>query len=272
MTKRFGKYRSRLKQKKGAGIVSNVASVADAVAKKIEPVVKTTKRKVEKVAAVAKKVTKKRQKIDPDFFHFPQKHAESALHPHLGKIVHGISDYGHEHLKSAAAHILQEPHDGPPVLHHNHVVKSAHRHFRTMMHSSKAELQRAVEKNPLFRDAVSDAMHVAQKGGAIHWKHEVGGSLDTVMKVANVAKQVGDPVTEAGKTKDSYDKVNLNDWSAKGVAKNTFHGYSGNFHAAATHMKAANIASLGTFSAALIPAAQGFSAVGDAFGKLGSTL
>ena len=91
-----------------------------------------------------------------------------------------------------------------------------------------------------------------------------------ISDVVKAARQVGDPIKEVEKAKGSYDKINMNDWSASGVGKNAARAYSGNFHAASGHMKAANIATLGAFSGALLPASNAFSAVGDGIGKVGN--
>ena len=96
---------------------------------------------------------------------------------------------------------------------------------------------------------------------------KLGGGV-SAKQVFDVARTVGDPIKEVQKAKSQYDKIDMNDWSAGGIASNASHAYSGNFHAGAAHMKAANIATLGAFSGALLPASNAFSAVGDGIGGL----
>jgi len=141
-------------------------------------------------------------------------------------------------------------------------------------HHEVARAVKAPIRFPQYRARVADHsvdLHAMAK--AIFKKHKfkhmpkLGGGL-SAKQVIGVARQVGDPIKEANKAKNSYDQVNLHDWSAKGVGRNIAHGYSGNFHVAAGHMKATNIATAGAFGGMLLPAANAFSAVGDAFGSL----
>ena len=97
------------------------------------------------------------------------------------------------------------------------------------------------------------------RGGAITKQQAVDGAI-------SVASKVADPITEANRARGQYDQIDMGDWSGHGMVSNARHAYSGNFHAASAHMKAANIASLGVFSAPLLGAAAGFSAVGSGIG------
>jgi len=87
-----------------------------------------------------------------------------SFHPHAHDISR-MSEHGFKHLKAAAAHVLGESHNGEPILPNHHIVKSAANHFRRIMNSTKDEIKKAVLQNPQMRDAVSDAMHVSEKGG-----------------------------------------------------------------------------------------------------------
>ena len=97
----------------------------------------------------------------------------------------------------------------------------------------------------------------------------MGGGIE-VKDVAKAVTQVGDPVAEAEKAKNTYDKIDMHDWSAKGMAKNYLTGVAGNAHVAAAHMKGANIATLGAGSGALLPASAAFSFAGDKLSQLAS--
>ena len=181
--------------------------------------------------------------------------ARSESHPYLESFQDGVSEHGMDYLKSAAAHVLNEHHhhDGPPILYHHHNVKADTRHFNRILHSTKNELHKAMRGNPLLKEAVSDAMHVAEKGGGIHWEHETGGALepdethvpeaddDSELDVATAAKalwKLADPIEEGRKTVKTANKIDLHDWSARGIAKNTLYGYSTNAHAVTTKLKA----------------------------------
>ena len=279
MTKRFGKYRSRKKgggvrvagsvakekAKAGAGFVENAAKVVKKVKRAVKtaaPIVNDAIDIYEKAAPVVKRVAKSfetKQVKQGGFF----QNVHDAMHKQgFHRAAHDISEithHGFRHLKAAAAHVLGEAHD-VPILRSHHQVNAASHHFRRILNSSKADLQKAVGQNPQLRDAVSDAMHIAEKGGGIQWHHEVGGGFSDIVKVA---RQIGDPIKEVAKAKGAYDEIDMHDWSARGMLKNYVTGVAGNAHVAAAHMKAANIASMGLGSAELLPASNAFGAVGD---------
>jgi len=103
------------------------------------------------------------------------------------------------------------------------------------------------------------------------FKHmpKLGGGIEQLENVAKIANKMGNPIKEAEATKSSYDKVDFNDTSARGVLRSGISAYAGNFHAASTHMKTA---ALIPGAQAIEPAAQAFSAVGYGLDKFRSVL
>ena len=254
-TKRFGKYRTRQKIKRSKPEKKGGA-IADEIKETVAPVQRTIQ-KMDKPLVM-------RNIFDYDFDNIKGVAYGGSLHPHMDKMHFGISDYGYNHIKDAANHILGR---ATKIIHSHHHNVTAERHkIHQIAESSKAQLRHHL-RNPDMHKAISDVMHVAEKGGAISFRHELGGGIGA-KEIIDVARTVGDPIKEANKTKAAYDKVDFNDTSFRGMASNAKNMYSGNFHAASTHMKAANIATAGVFSGALLPASNAFSAVGDAFGGL----
>ena len=94
---------------------------------------------------------------------------------------------------------------------------------------------------------------------------KVGGGLDVdeLEQVVDVARKIGDPIKSAQKAKGSYDRVNFNDTSARGIARSTLSAYAGNFHVSAAHQKTGGL---------LIPGAQVLTASGNAFDLVGDGL
>ena len=257
-TKRFGKYRTRQKAKrgkalgkvlKGGAIVKNKGSST-----------------LPKIAKVAKAEPLVMRSLMDDFRDFNIKGVSfgGSLHPHMDKMHFGISDYGFKHIRHAAGHILGKT--NTLISHHHHNVTAEKHNIHAILQSSKSQLRQHL-RNPKMHNAISDVLHVAEKGGAVSFKHELGGGIDA-KQVLGVARTIGDPIKEAQKAKSQYDKMDFHDTSARGIASNATHAYGGNFHVAAGHMKAANIATAGVFSAGLLPASNAFSAVGDGFGSL----
>ena len=145
------------------------------------------------------------------------------------------------------------------------IIKAKFHHFHEILGSSKEALQQKINEHGGFKQAVSDAMHSAEKGGAIHFEHEVGGGLGRTMK--DVAEDFEDVKVEAVEAKHSYDKINLHDTSVSGMAKNVTSAYSGNFHSAAAYMNTAG-AVFRPFRDVFRGAGEGFGAVGTVLGKL----
>ena len=251
-TKRFGKYRTRQKAKRGKALVGK-AGGAIVEKKTILP----------KIAKVPKHQPLVMQSLMDDFRDL-NLGGSIGFHPHMDKMHFGISDYGFKHIKSAAGHLLGKT--NTLISHHHHNVTAEKHKIHAILQSSKSQLRQHL-RNPGMHNAISDVLHVAEKGGAVSFKHELGGGIDA-KQVLSVARTIGDPIMEAQKAKSQYDKIDFHDTSARGLASNATHAYGGNFHVAAGHMKAANIATAGVFSAALLPASNAFSAVGDGIGSL----
>ncbi len=70
------------------------------------------------------------------------------------------------------------------------------------------------------------------------------------MKLAN-------PIAEGAKAVAATDKMDMHDWSARGVAKNAMYAWSANVHAQTAKAKA---------DAILFPEMQPFAQAGSAFG------
>jgi len=256
-SKRFGKYRTRQKAKRGGSVVNQKTPEVQKVIQKPE---------IAEVAEVAEAKPLVLRSIMDDFRDLSIKGVSlgGALHPHMDKMHFGISDYGYKHLKHAAGHILGKA--NPLISHHHHDVTAAMDKIKTIHESSKSQLRKHL-RNPDMHRAISDVMHVAEKGGAVSMKHELGGGIDA-NQALGVARTIADPIKEAQKAKSQYDKINVHDRSARGFGSNATHALGGNFHVAAGHMKAANIATAGVFSGALLPASNAFSAVGDGIGSI----
>ena len=256
--KRFGKYKSR--RKKGGAVTMSEpeAEPAPAVtAKKEKPKPKLEQKSVET------------QKPKPkDYFGMMSfdENVAGSLHPDIMKMSRGLSDYAHRHVKAAAAHILGQTHIGPHIGHHAKMMNTHAHHYHAILNSTKQELQNKIKQHPDFKQAVSDAMHSAEKGGAISFKHETGGGLSDIV---NAAKNIANPIKEANAAKDQYDQIDLHDHSVKGMAHNTLHAYSGNFHVGSAYMKASAIAAP-AFAGAFLPASEGFSGVSKGLDAVGS--
>ena len=260
-TKRFGKYRTRQKIKRSKPEKKGGA-IADEIKETVAPVQRTIQ-KMDKPLVM-------RNIFDYDFDNIKGVAYGGSLHPHMDKMHFGISDYGYNHIKDAANHILGR---ATKIIHSHHHNVTAERHkIHKIAESSKAQLRQHL-RNPDMHKAISDVMHVAEKGGAISFRHELGGGITTedLKNVAETVRKANDPLEEAVKVKSSYDKVNFDDHSTRGLARNAVTGLAGNFHVASTHMKTANTFIPGA-AAFLEPGAQGFSAVGTGLDKIYSLI
>jgi len=163
------------------------------------------------------------------------------------------------------------------IMHHSHNVTANEKHIYSIMNSSKGQLRKHMQ-NPDMHRAMSDVMHVAEKGGSIDFRHELGhanrgGALDgeSIDKFMQTAEDLQSPVHEAHSAEHSYDKVNFDNRSVKGLGRNAAYGLSGNFHVASSHMKA-GMALIPGLAAFMEPGAQTFSGVGYGLSAIGDRI
>ena len=180
-TKRFGKYRSRQKAKRVGGAIEKISKPSVILPKtnKAKPLVMRS--------------------LMDDFADLNIKGVSlgGSLHPHMDKMHFGISDYGYRHIKHAAGHILGKANS--LISHHHHNVTAERHKIQSIFQSSKAQLRKHL-RNPEMHNAISDVMHVAEKGGAVSFKHELGGGIDA-NQALGVARTIADPIKEAQKAK-----------------------------------------------------------------------
>ena len=275
---RFGKYRSR--RKKAGAIVEKEEKIDDTEIVEEEPKPKPKKTKP-KPKAKPKAKTKAKPKAEPeakvelkpepetdifDLLNFDKKSGGSLHHGLVDSASRGMSDYAYKHIQSAAAHILNIKHDGHHIFSHKKNVNAKLHHFHEILGSSKRTVQQKIKQHSGFKQAVSDAMHSAEKGGAIDFKHEVGAGLSDVV---NFATNLANPIKEAKAAKDQYDQIDLHDVSARGVTKNALHAYSGNFHVGSAYMKGSALAAP-AFSGAFVPASEGFRGISESLDAVNS--
>ena len=266
---RFGKYKSRRKK----AVVEEKIDDTE-----IEEEIKQKPKRKRKTKPKAGGLKEAKQAIDPpvlqktaeavdpfSLMDFDFKVAGSLHHPLVKSASKGMSDYAYRHIQAAAAHILGKKHNGPHIISHAKNVTAKLHHFHEILGSSKQHMQQKINQHSGYKQAVSDAMHSAEKGGGIHFEHEVGAGLGRTLE--DVAEDFGDVKQEAVEAKHSYDKINLRDTSVSGMAKNTTSAYSGNFHVAAGYMNAAG-AVFRPFRDVFRGAGEGFGVVGTELGKL----
>ena len=118
---------------------------------------------------------------------------------------------------------------------------------------SRDALKKAVRMNPHMREALSNSMYSAHKGGTLdmtkaHYDaiHTSGGGLSwgsvgSALKTGfDKAISLGNPIDEAGKAVDSFGKVDIEHAfdSPHNFAKAAVQGYAGNMHAWSAYGKA----------------------------------
>ena len=264
---RFGKYKSRRKKAGAIQAAPTEAAPKKAAPKEAAPVKAKKVNKVEKAVSMVKTVAKA-AKPAIDYFGmmaFGDKKGGS-LHPDIMKLSRGMSHYAHQHVKAAAAHILGKAHSGPHIGHHMKQMNAHAHHYHQILNSTEHGLRAKIHQDPGFKQAVSDVMHSAEKGGAISFKHETGGGLGSA--AVHVAKNIANPIKEAQAAKSQYDQIDLHDTSAGGMAHNALHAYSGNFHVGSAAMKASAIAAP-AFAGAFLPASEGFAGVSRGLDAVG---
>ena len=193
-------------------------------------------------------------------------HVPSLDHDLLAKTVSVLDNHEFKGLKHAAHYIVGNHAHAPSIFHHRHRASQPMKHFQKIAESTRDELAHHLAGDGTMHRAVHEAMHSAHLGGGFNFSHArhiaehltepVGGSFD-LNRVVKAAKQLANPIEQLKAAKNEYDSVNLNDWSAEGMARNAGHAFAGNTRVAAAHMKATSIAAPEA-APMLLPASEGF--------------
>ena len=288
MTRTFGKYRSRRK-KPAKEDVEEVEQVP--AAKKAPKPKKAKKAPKKKVLEDTDTDTDtdydtEEEEVGGGLGIVPHGLHVKTLHPNLlAKTISVMDDHEFGGLKSAAKYILGEGTN--KIFHHRHRATQHKKHFESIARSTRQQLAQKVGDKSVHR-AVHEAMHSASLGGGFHFDHAIhiarhihqpiggGLSFDSALSGVKVLSKLN-PLDSFKDAKSNYDKIDLHDWSARGMAKNALHAYSGNFHAAAGKMKAdsalAAMTGVGAPEGAVLQgAAQGMGAVGSGLGYVARTI
>lgn len=172
---------------------------------------------------------------------------------HVQHTIDKLTNEQLHHVRSAAAFISGD-HDKSRhhiILNHRHVRTAPEHIFRKLSTLDRAGLKKAVRMNPHMREALSNSMYSAHKGGNLDMTHahkqaihSAGGGFDFIggaKTMFNKAMSLGNPIEEAGKAVDSFGKVDIEHAfdSPHNFAKAAVQGYAGNMHAWSAYGKTA---------------------------------
>ena len=204
-------------------------------------------------------------------------HVQNMSKSVLTKMVSVMDDHDFKGLKHGAKYILGHPTN--VVHHHRHRGTQHPKHFQKIARASREQLTHDIHhgSEDLMR-AVHESIHSAKVGGGFSFDHVhhiarhihhpiTGGSLKKAFTGAKALAALN-PIKSLQSAKKSYDKIDLHDWSDRGMLNNTLNAYSGNFHVGAAHLKGASAVAAATLvgsPAALLlePAAIGMDFTGD---------
>ena len=186
---------------------------------------------------------------------------KAIYHPAAGHDPQDIVDVASKHIGTAPhfAHQLLDKfvHDIPK--HYDYAptpltTRFADRKANYLAHAVKVRHDFSTDEQP--------KSHHGRVAGALDFK-QVFSSTKTLAEGFN-------PADSAGRAMDSFNKINLHNTTARGIAKNALHGYAGNLRAHAAYSQMTGLALTPAIAmgsavpmAGLYGAAQGFRGAAD---------
>lgn len=188
--------------------------------------------------------------------------AEVALNDAHKAIQHPFEHDPDELVQIAQKHIATAPHIAHEIASHARRIPSSI-NFRP-----RKVYTRFGDKS---HDFMAHAFKVRQQfgvdGHAKTHHRRVAGALD-FKSIFNDTKKLAtgfNPADSADKAMGSFNKINLNDTSVRGIAKNALHGYSGNLRAHAAYAQTTGLMLTPAVALGAAVPMAGFAATGQAF-------
>lgn len=204
---------------------------------------------------------------------------EFANHDHASRMLDNLNDYAFKHVQSAAAYIAGK-HDNRkhhPIFAHRHVQTQHPSKYARIMNNTKQGLISAMKYDPHLREALSNSVHAAHVGGHLdmrpHHMNSLGGGID-FGSIGKMIKNVADPIEELQAAKDDFDKVGPLDKvfsSPRHFAKAALHGYAGNMRAHSAYGKAVSLG-IPVVAPGMLPAATAMHEVADGLDAVNKTI
>ena len=188
--------------------------------------------------------------------------ARTALNEAFKSIQNPLEQDPQDLIDVAQKHIESAPHHAHEILGlarkvpalHNFRTRQASTRFSDKRHDFMALAHRVRQQ---FSQDAHPKMHHKRVAGALDFK--------SIFSDTKKLAEGFNPADSAGAAMDSFNKINLHDTSAKGIAKNALHGYAGNLRAHAAYAQTAGLALTPAVALGAAVPMAGFAATGQGF-------
>ena len=181
---------------------------------------------------------------------------EFANHQHVSSYLNKIGNDTYHQIQSGAAYIAGEVDRNVhhPIIKHRHLQSAPLGKYQRILNSSRDALVKKIKLDPDLRNALSDSIHAAHKGGLVDMRHDhfnsFGGGINLDLDEAvdagiEIYDKAVNPAYQLNKALDSFEEMGPLDKafsSPRHFAKASLNGYAGNFRLWSAYGKASAMA------------------------------